>query len=119
MDNTHAIIKALSAASGSVSKFAKEIGYSRTSVHAWLNGTSIPGPEARQKIAERYGLPSADFADPRVSFEAIDIATGDVLSPADYGESPEGYQLLDSEGKRKVQEYVRDLLDAQCYRERR
>lgn len=118
MDNTYSIIKALSAAAGSVSRFAEEIGYSRTSVHAWLNGTSVPSEEARRAIAERYGLSSSDFADPRIAHDAIDIATGDALSPADYGESPEGYRLLDDEGKRKVRDYVRDLLDAQCYRAR-
>ena len=112
---TVSVINSLVSAAGGVTKFAEEIGYSRAAVHMWLKGKSAPSEEARAAIAEHYKLPSDDFGDSRVYYAIVDLLTRDEIKPDTWENSPEGYFLLNEEGKKKVQEYINDLLASKRY----
>ena len=112
---TNFVINSLATSAGSVSEFAEKIGYSRASVHAWLRGASEPSKEAKAAIAKHFKLPTDDFKDSRVYYAVIDLLTGEEIKPDNLDESPEGYLLLNDAGKKKVCEYIQDLLASKRY----
>lgn len=114
---TASLIRALVASVGGVTKFSSELGFSRATVHSWLRGASSPTQINKQAIADHFGFDVGAFNTQGYQFALINPETGEEISPLDFEDIAEDFQLLNSIGQNKVREYILDLIATGKYTE--
>ena len=114
---TASLIRALVASVGGVTKFSAELGFSRVTVHSWLRGASSPAQTNKQAIADYFGFDVGAFNAQGYQFALINLETGEEISPLDFEDIAEDFQLLNSIGQNKVKEYILDLVATGKYTE--
>ena len=101
-------------AHGAKVKFAKSIGYNDGSiVSMWENGTSVSYTKKLHQIADIYNV-SVEWLKGETDDPSIKKAPESAKKePAPLDELLPGYARLTEENKRKAQEYIALLLNAQ------
>ena len=98
-------------------RLAKVLGVNNQSTVNWMEGKNVPHPKTRQKIADHFGITVAELDGdelPVLPPEGTKKAPeGAKKEPAPLDELLPGYARLTEENKRKAQEYIALLLNAQ------